>query len=529
MMGLDIRRLLFLPLLMCLAAGADAETAGREGRNTVPVGDVTETERLPGAFAGSEVASPANRAGTPTAPSTSDSVLSVSGPATASDNVPAVSTRPGTPPSGQPGTPPRDQGATPVMRPVPTAGGQEDSERGNSNTEGSSPVPLRVVKPARASELLAAPLPPIPEMSGQPRPPSQESGQEDLILDEILVSSPSLEIAEEQRRRLSALGLGIKQRKLLRGLGLVLTVYRVPSQSDPFAVLDQLRELIPEVNAEFNRRFHLLGNTVSAGEVAHGREYARALVGLQPSDTGRGLTIAMLDAAVHKAHPALLEANLVVSDITDRENPPTKHGTAVASLLVGRHLVEGALPESQLLAVNIFSADAHGKQQTRSDWWLFGLNELLLAQPRPVVVNMSFGGGYSSLLAQAMTRLASEGMTLVAAAGNGGPESAVMFPASLGAVIAATAVDARRHIFAGAPASLTSPAVAAPGVDVWVADGENSGFYASGSSFASPWIASVMALARQGGYSAEDVLHAASDLGTPGFDPVFGAGLINRQ
>lgn len=526
MVGLDIRRLLFLPLLICLAAGAVAETTDREGHSDAPVGRVTETDRFAGEDITGDVVSPANtagtsRVGTSAMPSTSDSTLPGAVPAPEPGNVSTVPT--------SPGTAPREQVATPLMRPVSTANGREDSERGKSNTEGSSSAPHRVVKPARASKLLAAPLPTIPEMSDQPRPLSQESGQEDLILDEILVSSPSLEMAEEQRLALSELGLGIKQRKILRGLGLVLTVYRVPSKSDSFIVLDQLRALLPETNAEFNRRFHLLGNAVSTGEPARGREYARAMVGLEEPDTGRDLTIAMLDAAVNTTHPALRGANLVIRDVTGRENPPSKHGTAVASLLVGRHLVDGALPEAQLLAVNIFSVDARGRQQTRSDRWLFGLNELALAQPRPVVVNMSFGGGYSSLLAQAMTRLTSEGMTLVAAAGNGGPESAVMFPASLGTVVAATAVDARRHVFVGAPASLTIPAVAAPGVDVWVADGDVSGFYASGSSFASPWVASVMALARQGGYSTEEVLHVASDLGAPGFDPVFGAGLINKQ
>lgn len=512
-MGLNTRWLFYPLLLICLAAAAVAEATDREGRNDVRAGED----------------SPFNRVSPSPAHSSSESTLPRAAPVTEPGSVPNVPATPGTPPLEQQATPSREQGINTEIRSVPVANERGDSERGAGNTTGSLPVPVRPVKSARGSELLAAPLPPLPEMASQLSPPRGESGPEDLMLDEILVSSPSLEIAESQRRTLSALGLGIKQRKLLRGLGQVLTVYRVPSQSNPTAVLDQLRALLPEVNAEFNRRFHLLGNTVSAGEPTRGREYARAMVSLGVSDTGRDLTIAMLDAAVNTVHPALRGANLVVSDVTDRENPPSRHGTAVASLLVGRYLVAGALPEAQLLAVNIFSRDAQGRQQTRSDWWLFGLNELALAQPRPVVVNMSFGGGYSGLLAQAMTRLASEGMTLVAAAGNGGPESAVMFPASLGVVIAATAVDARQQLFAGAPASLTIPAVAAPGVDVWAADGETSGFYASGSSFASPWVTSVMALARQAGNSSEDVLHAARDLGAPGFDPLFGAGLINKR
>jgi minor extracellular protease Epr len=98
-----------------------------------------------------------------------------------------------------------------------------------------------------------------------------------------------------------------------------------------------------------------------------------------------------------------------------------------------------------------------------------------------------------------------------------------VYPAALDGVVAVTAVDV-----ALAPWPQASPgphvALAAPGVDLYTAGDK----YRSGTSFAAPFATVALALERErGGAGAPArVLAAARDLGPPGRDPVFGAGLV---
>jgi subtilisin family serine protease len=211
---------------------------------------------------------------------------------------------------------------------------------------------------------------------------------------------------------------------------------------------------------------------------------------------------------------------------------PSDHGTAVASLLVGSGSVRGALPAADLLAINVFAPDSQGLDSqgrlgSRTDWCLKGLNALALAEPRPDVVNLSFGGGESRLLGLAIRKLYQQGIILVAAAGNGGRDSPVAFPASREEVIAVTALDAKKRIYSQAPTS-ASVSLAAPGVDVWAAGLKGQGRYMTGTSFAAPWVTALVALVRARGQTVDDILTGAEDLGLPGADPVFGAGMAKK-
>ncbi len=390
----------------------------------------------------------------------------------------------------------------------------------------------RITKPERGTKLLSETMPAMPEPA---QPLSAGNQSVDSLLYEILVMSESVQIAEAERLSLLPLGLTIKKRKLLKGLGRVLTVYRFAAQTDPHRMLEQAQQRLPIKAAELNQRYFLQGSKSSEPEGYHAsghasaKQYARHLVGITGDEPANSnLYIGMLDAAVNRQHPALIGADLSISDVTGIENKPTRHGTAVASLLVGRNQVQSALPGAHLLAINIFSDSEKGRQHTRTDWWLLGLNELAKAQPLPSVVNMSFGGGYSHLVEGVIDLLISRGVTMVAAVGNDGPESGMMFPASHKQVIGATAVDIRKQLYRRAPVSLRGPALAGPGVDVWAADEASHGFYASGTSFASPWVTAMVALAKTSGLQVNQVLEAAEDLGPPGYDPQFGSGLVKK-
>ncbi len=372
---------------------------------------------------------------------------------------------------------------------------------------------------ARGTRLLGAtPLPP----PGPAAPPVAPTLPEPV---ELLLTAPDLKMAQAQHAALRMLGAKLRRRVVLEGLGYVLSVFEPGPGQEADALLEAARARFPAAAAERNRRYDLLGATEA-------RQYAARMVGFRDgagtAPVARdGVRLAMLDTALDTGHPALAGRDIeVVSVVPERPGviPPTRHGTAVASLLVGDGPVAGALPGAHLLAVGLFARDADGSLRTRTDWWLQGLDVVARARPRPAAVNLSFGGPWSGLAAAALRALYADGMRFVAAVGNGGPDSAVVFPAALPEVLAVTAVDVARNPYVEAA---TGPAVdiAAPGVDVWVA-GEGGGVYATGTSYAAPWVTAAVARARAGGVAVVDLLAAAEDLGAPGRDPVYGAGLL---
>ena len=129
-----------------------------------------------------------------------------------------------------------------------------------------------------------------------------------------------------------------------------------------------------------------------------------------------------------------------------------------------------------------------------------------------------------------MSFVALLGLMLVAAAGNGGSATEPAYPAAYQDVIAVTAVSAERTVYAYAN---RGPYIdfAAPGVRLWTAV-PGGGRFQSGTSFAAPYVTSMVALTLAGG--AERTVEAvrsrlrqdALDLGAPGRDDVFGWGLV---
>jgi subtilisin family serine protease len=373
-------------------------------------------------------------------------------------------------------------------------------------------------KPQRGLQLLSESLPQRPTATSTGG--SKDDSSDDIIFSEILLISESLKAAEAHRQKLLSYGLRIKQRKHLAALDMVLSRFRVPAEQDPQQLMQQLQEQQPELTLEFNRRYYLLGNQSS-----NAKQFARQHTGLT-QHSGKGVTLAMLDAKVDTQHPALSHARIENHDVTGKNTPASQHGTAIASLLVGTQLVQGALPQARLIAVNIFHPGADERLHTQSHWWLEGLNQVMSSASKPHAINMSFGGSYSTVIASVLSRLAAQHVRLAAAAGNSGADSEVYFPASHPQVVAVTAVDSRNKRYTQAPRKLTEPAVAAPGVDIWAADRGGKGFYATGTSFACPWVTAMLALGKQQQHSLTETLARAKDLGPAGFDSDFGTGLI---
>ena len=244
---------------------------------------------------------------------------------------------------------------------------------------------------------------------------------------------------------------------------------------------------------------------------------------------------------------------------TTHANDDNFHGTHVASTIAeatnNGEGVAGLAFGSALMPVKVLDADGLGSFFDVAEGVDFATN-FTQGGAHPVkVINLSLGGDSpSQTLRAAIDRAVQQGIVVVAASGNDNIRG-VSFPASLPNVIGVGAVDARKR---KAPYSNFGPEldVVAPGGDIDRdddGDGRPDGvlqqtfdpdtafflgrfddfgyFFVVGTSQATPHVAAAAALLVRQGITRPSAVQAAleqtaEDLGSPGKDDTFGAGLI---
>lgn len=407
-------------------------------------------------------------------------------------------------PTHPPGTAPsssRPAQASEQPQPADVTGGPGSTNRGGPTAAPpTGPIDSTAVPLQRSGSLMnQGSVPSAPAVSGKQREALKP-------LRQVLLSAPDMAQAEAQRRKLASVGVRIVYRKRLTGLGAVLSVFQVPEGLDQQQFADQLRGEFPDTTVETNQRYRLMGQP-SQADVKH---YGQRMLGLTiPSSCTASIQLAMLDSGVNALIPPLNGRSIRFTDVTGAKKLPRNHGTAIATLLISSDpAFPGLLPKASLEAIGVFAVDSNGEPETRTDWVLLGLDHLAQLQPAPQAVNMSFGGNYSAYIKSAIDFLAPR-MLFVAAAGNAGTEDKV-YPAAYDNVIAVGAVDARqrrsRSSNFGAHVRLY-----APGEDIWVSGADSRGFFASGSSYATPFATAALAVLRQRGM---DLNHYIAGLGS---------------
>jgi hypothetical protein len=244
---------------------------------------------------------------------------------------------------------------------------------------------------------------------------------------------------------------------------------------------------------------------------------------------GDKILIAVIDSAIDTSHPEL--AGMVVNshDALGTNEKPHSHGTAIAGAIVANAKLMGAAPRARILGITAFSAAATSAEGTT--FAIVKGVEWALSQGARVI-NMSFAGPRDPALERRIAEARQQGVILVAAAGNAGPKSPPLFPAADPNVIAVTATDVDDKLFQGANRG-KHIAVAAPGVDILLPAPDAAYQMTSGTSFAAAEVSGIVALMleRQPNVSPDGVRRAltttAQDLGPRGFDPQFGAGLVD--
>jgi len=245
---------------------------------------------------------------------------------------------------------------------------------------------------------------------------------------------------------------------------------------------------------------------------------------------GDNVLVAVIDSGIDATHPELAGTVSDSYDALETDEKPHAHGTGVAGAIVAHARLTGAAPKARILAIRAFGR----KESSRAEATTYSVNKgLVWAMAHGArVINMSFTGPRDPSIAQKMAHARGRGIVLIAAAGNAGPKSDPLYPAAYSDVIAVTATDADDKLFAGANRG-KHIAVAAPGVDLLLPAPDTGYQVATGTSFAAAEVSGVVALLLErkpdlGQDGVRQILTAtARDLGPKGFDPQFGAGLVD--
>ena len=335
-----------------------------------------------------------------------------------------------------------------------------------------------------------------------------------IVRNEVIVVAPSA--AALDAARAAGFTVSVETNRVV--------VLRAPRGLATAEALNRLRSLDPQGQYDFNHVYLPAGGAAAESSGSQRAPAAQALA------EERRPKVGLIDGGVDLRHPALRAAHIRTSGCT--AGPvPSVHGTAIASLLVGRARGFGGAAQGATL----YAADVYCNSATGGTASMIVEALAWMAREQVPVINISLVGPANRALEAALRTLIARGHLIVAAVGNDGPASPPLYPAAYPGVVGVTAVDVRKQVL---PEAVRGPQVvfSAPGADMAVAANGESGFSkARGTSFAAPLVAGLLAIAYdpasgpQTGASLRAIdalVRDAVDLGAPGRDPVYGHGLV---
>ena len=312
----------------------------------------------------------------------------------------------------------------------------------------------------------------------------------------------------------------------LPGLGLRLAEVAAPASFDISKTRDGIMDVVGDDRAEVD-----LNHIYTAG-IPELQSYE---AGISPTDAmpfplslaTMNLRIGIVDSAVDTDHPAFATAKISSRPFADAEQLPNYHGTAIASIIAANAApLRGLAPESELFAAAVFEQDETRGEIASTVSLVRALDWLLSSQVD--AINLSLAGPPNRLLEVALKRISEQGVMVLAAAGNGGPMARPQFPAAYASVVAVTAVDQRGRAFRLANRGDYLD-LAAPGVNLRHAVAGGGYAASSGTSFAVPFAVTAAALLKHQEPDSDVIgrlYAAATDIGPPGRDDIYGYGLL---
>jgi subtilisin family serine protease len=344
-----------------------------------------------------------------------------------------------------------------------------------------------------------------------------------IVRGELLALSPSAEALQAA----GGAGFSVVREHSFAELGTRIVVLHASGSTA--RALVRLQGLDPAGVYDFNHLYTDSGAPGAADMSA--AQPASAAGGVTRADEADGVAairLGLIDSGVDVTHEVF--SGIGVQQHGCATAVPAEHGTAVASLMVGRaSAFHGAAPGSALYAADVFCGLATGgavDAVAEAFAWLH--------HEQVPVINVSLVGPPNRTLAGIVQNVLARGHLVVAAVGNDGPAAPPLYPAAWPGVVGVTAVDARQQVLVEA---LRGPQVkfAAPGADMAAARPHQAYALVRGTSFASPIVAGLLALelhtpdqaAAQQAVAA--LARRALDLGAPGLDPVYGYGLVGAD
>lgn len=347
----------------------------------------------------------------------------------------------------------------------------------------------------------------------------------------------SFEAAIAQQYRLVALGGDTNELLQAR-----IQRYRIPDRRTVEQVLAALQGDNRIRSAQPNFLYYVRGEkngskhkNESKNEIS-AMQYAADRLHLVPAHAlaeGRHINIAVIDSGVDIGHPELggaVGASFDAVTKSSKISETDEHGTSIAGIIAARKELVGVAPGAELFAIRAFFKEKDSGPLTTT---FILLRAIDWANDRKAgVFNLSFTGPKDPAIEEVLTKITSRGGIVVAAAGNDGPKAPAAFPAAYPNVIAVTAIDEIGRLYKKANRG-KHIAVAAPGVLVFAPVPEGGYDFQTGTSFASAHVSGLVALLLERDPSMKPaqiralLSKTAEDMGPPGADSLYGAGLVD--
>ncbi|HEY0767642.1 MAG TPA: S8 family serine peptidase [Steroidobacteraceae bacterium] len=342
-----------------------------------------------------------------------------------------------------------------------------------------------------------------------------------MVRGEVLVLSPSAAALQAA----GDAGFSVVREHSLAELGTRIVVLHAPGSTA--RAMARLQALDPSGLYDFNHLYTDSG-AVTADDTHAAQPAPGGVTRAEPADSVATTRIGLIDSGVETTHEVF--RGITIQQHGCSHPTPAEHGTAVASLMVGRaSAFHGAAPGSALYTVDVFCGLATGgavDAVAEAFAWL--------VHEQVAVINVSLVGPPNRMLAGVVQDVLARGHLVVAAVGNDGPAAPPQYPAAWPGVVGVTAVDARQRVLVEAQRG-AQVKFAAPGADMAAARPPQAYALVRGTSFASPIVAGLLALELHSPdkTAAQQAVAAlgrrALDLGAPGLDPVYGYGLVGAD
>lgn len=321
-------------------------------------------------------------------------------------------------------------------------------------------------------------------------------------------------------------GYQLSDRQQLTGLGLIFLEFRRPDGVSDEIAINDMKLMEPSATVGLNTLYIQQTELPPAGSAS--TSYANKLMGWPDSGCKAFASIGLIDGYLAPDTDSFPSGSIVSKSFAQGDQKANEHAETVASLLIG----PGRLKNAKLYSAAVFGETPNGKPASGIKEIVLALNWMKLKDIR--LINISLSGPPNPIFERAVQKMTSEGAVIVAAVGNDGPLSSPRYPAAIDGVIGVTAVDFEKNIYKDAPRGAHID-YAAPGVDIFIKAGEQSGRFVSGTSLATPYVTALIASdaklsLRSDTDSIADFLNQhTDDLGPQGKDSIFGMGLVRAD